>query len=52
MNEAADHTDLKVVLEALRDDPDALIGLILTQRERIDVLQAQLEAMQAEITRL
>jgi len=40
MADATDHTDLKAVLEALRNDPDALIGIILTQRERIDALQA------------
>jgi hypothetical protein len=35
-----DHTDLKATLDGLRDDPDALIRLVLTQAERINALLA------------
>jgi len=53
MAESRDHTDSKAerraVLEALRDDPEALIAIIGHQAERIEALQAQMQAMRAEM---
>jgi len=53
MAASRDHTDSKAerraVLEALRDDPEALMAIIGHQAERIDALQAQMQAMRAEM---
>ena len=52
MADSTDHTDRRATLEELRDDPDALMAIILAQAERIDTLQSQMEAMRAEMNRL
>jgi hypothetical protein len=52
MSDSTDHTDLKATLEELRDDPDALIAIILAQAERIDRMQSQIDAMQSAMNRL
>jgi transposase len=52
MSKPFDQSTLTTALEALRDDPDALIAIILRQAERIGELEAMVAALQARLDEL
>jgi uncharacterized coiled-coil DUF342 family protein len=53
MADSTDHTDrnarLRETLEGLRDDPDALIEIILRQAEQIRELTARVEELEQKV---
>jgi uncharacterized coiled-coil DUF342 family protein len=51
-NDTGSKTDLRAILEDLREDPDALIEIVLRQAGRIEELQSRMQAMDEQIERL